>query len=730
MSTLVRRRHSSEARLAACLGAVLALTGCTKTKGDGVVPPDGTGPGGAVTGPAGAIELAPVEQVSQLLPRGTALLVTGTSVTRAAEVLERNRLVEAFGPQYTSLRSVIVGAMGHDLLDPAQWPAVGLDPGGTVGLAVTNLHDPRLVLFATVSDRAKLVAFVRQVAGKAEVEIVEEPYGSASILRPKGEDDGVVVLRDRFAALVMDGGKGAHDLAKLIVTMDPNVSLASQAAYRKATGGLRAADMTAYLDVAGMVDQANSRDEERDAQPSANWAQEELVRAKKEGAPPERLAELERQAAQMQAQEASWRERAQAERALAELVVSGIEGVGLTATVKRSGPVFDGRVVAGPEAFLRRLLVNRQGAPTLPVAMNGAPVWCVGGRIDPAAGLELAEAIAAADGADRTQMRAGTKRTLGIDVEADLVPVLAGDAELCAAFEGTPGEGRMDPRTQLGLGAIVRTTDAAKAKYVLAKIATSSGELAKRMKKRGEGYAVEVPDWRTLHVQAVGDRVVVSTDPELAKRLGAGDPGSMPSKIRPPAATGAIGLQGTAVTNVSDLSLAVLWTMMGRSSMGEAMVVGPGLTPEQMEKVPLSAKSKKAKKAMQKAKAQVDALEAKREAVEIKEVLGFTDGLGLLVTAATEDDRGFTLTGGQFLRAESLGRVLEAMLRAATGERGVALPPAEQKALEEAWQRWSDAQRVYTDARMEDAQRFVEKRLGGPVPKGVPMGVPTIRPGS
>ena len=52
------------------------------------------------------------------------------------------------------------------------------------------------------------------------------------------------------------------------------------------------------------------------------------------------------------------------------------------------------------------------------------------------------------------------------------------------------------------------------------------------------------------------------------------------------------------------------------------------------------------------------------------QVLAFTDGLGVLVTAATEDDRGFTLTGGQFLRAGGLGRVLETLLRAATGGGG------------------------------------------------------------
>lgn len=693
------------------------MAACTKPKDDGVVAPDG---GKGTPGGKGApVELAPVDQPSQLLPKGTAMLVTGTSVTRAAEVLERDRLVAAFGPQYTSLRSVIVGSVGHDLLDPKAWPEVGLDPGGTVGFAVTNLADPRLVLFATVADRTKLVEFVRGVAGKNQVEMVEEPYGGASIVRAKDDVDGVLVVRDRFAVLVFDiagggGQQGSLATAKTMVTMDPNVSLAAAPGYRKATGGLRAADVVAFFDVAAMVAQANVRAEQRDVEPGASWAQEELARAKKEGASPERLAELERQAEEVRQNEERWRRRAEGQRALAELVASGIEGVGLTATSKRGGPVLDGRVVAGPEAFVRRLLANREGAPALTTAMNGTPLWCASGRIDPVAGYELVEAIMVADGQEPSAVGPAGKRAIGLDVQADLVPVLAGDAEFCLALDGTPGKAPASPK-QLGFGAIVRATDAAKAKYVLAKVATSGSVLAGRMKKKGEGYTVDVPDWRTVHVQTAGDRVVIGTDAELAKRLAAGDPGSMPSKIRPPAAMGALGLQGTAASQAFDLSLGVVWTMLGRSAMGESVVLAPGFTQEEMEKVPLSAKSKKAKKALQKAKAQVDALEEKRHAFEMEQVIAITDGLGILVTAATEDDRGFTLTGGQFLRADSLGGVLEAMLRGITAG-GPSLPPGDQKALDEAWQRWSDAQNAYNSARLEDAAKAAKKLGKAPVP--------------
>lgn len=707
MSTPARRHRWI---LDACLGAALVLAGCNKTKDDALVEPHG---GGASKGdPTAPVELAPVEHPSQMLGRDTALLMMGTSMNRAAEAFERDRLVKAFGPQYTSIRAVMVSTVGHDLLDPAAWADVGLDASGPLGLAMTDLVNPHVVLFATVSDRAKLVGLVRKLAGNAQMEVIEEPYGSASILRPGGGDKGgALVLRDRIVAVVLDTGEDSVEVAKRLVTMDPNVSLAAQTDYRKATGGLRAADLSVYFDLAGMVDQANAQSKRHAADPDSNWAQEELVKAQKEGAGPERLAELERQAEEVRANDERWRRRAEGERALAELLVSGVEGVGFTATAKRGGPVFDGRMVAGPDAFLRRLLVNREGAAKLPLSLNGAPLWCGSGRVDPAAAYELLEAIAAAEGEKYSAFLARAKAELGLDLEAELRPVLVGDAELCMTFEGKLGEKPLDRKTQLGLGATLRVSDAAKAKYLLAKMATSGSELGKLMKKRGEGYAVEVPDWRTMYLQTAGDRIVVSSDPELAKRLSAGDPGSMPSEIRPSAARGAMDLPGTAASQAFDLSMGVLWTMVGRVSMSAPMMSAPGMTQEELEKVPLSAKTKKARKAMEKAQARVDELEAKREAAQMKQVLAISDALGIVVAAVTEDDRGFTLTGGQFLRVASLGQMLEVVLGGVMNmSGGTTLDEADQEAMELAWQRYSDAQQAFINARLEDAERFQAKK--------------------
>ncbi|MCA9711897.1 MAG: hypothetical protein KDK70_39030, partial [Myxococcales bacterium] len=620
------------------------------------------GQGATAGAPAAPVELAPIEHPSQLLPRDTAMLVMGASVARAAEVFERDRLVQAFGPQYTSLRSVMTGTLGHDLLDPAQWPAVGLDPQGPVGLAMLDVVSARPILLATIGDPVKLTEFVRSVAGKAGIELVETSYGAAKVLRAKGES-GAVLMRDRLVAFVADEGRGGIDLAERLVTMDPNVSLASAVSYRKATGGLRAADLTVYFDVLGMVEQQSAAVASRTSKPQSNWAQDELVEAQKRGDGKERLDELERLAEQERQDQERWRRRVQGEQALAELLVSGIDGVGLTVTVKRSGPIFDGRVVAGEDAFLRRLLSNREGAPVLTRAMGGAPLYCLSGQVEAAAALELAEAIAEADGKEFSGLVAEVKAELGVELPADLPSALGGPSELCVAIEGPIGA--EDPGKTIGLGAIVQATDPAKAKYLLAKVASGSGKLASRMRKQGGGYVLQAEDWRDVHLQAQDDRIVIATDPDLAKRLASGDPGSMPSKIRPAGARGAMELPGTAISQVFDLSTGMLWMMAGRASFSGPMMMAPGLTPEELEKVPHSKKSKKAKKVLDKAQAELQALERKRETADMERLTAIMDPLGIMVAAATEDAGGFTITGGQFLRVTSLGQVIEGIMGAA-----------------------------------------------------------------
>lgn len=683
------------------LGIALAMAACSKPKGDVVVVPDGSR-GRVTTGGGAPIALAPVDHPSQLMPPGTVVLLTGTSMTRVAEVFGRDRLVAALGEEYTLLRSAFVETFGHDLLDPRAWPELGLDPGGPVGLALSDLDDPPMVFIATVSDRKTLMDFLRSVSGSVEVELVEEAYGSASILRPKDvSNDGVVVLRDRFMALVFAGDEGNLELARRMVTMDPDASLASHAAYRSATEDLGAADMVAYADFGGIFGRANAKEPKYPMQGRVEEQTDMLEQARKRGASPDEIAKLEQQLAKTK--------RAENERARNRLMISGVEGVALAATVERSGLVsFGGRVVAGPDAFIRRLVANRSGASALPMAMNGALLSCYLSRIDPTTALGLLEEARVVGGQDPTWIRTEVKDALGLDVEVDLLPVLGGDMDLCLAVEGDPSVG-LEPGKQLHVGVTVQVTDVAAAKRVLAKIATSGSRIGKRVKKRGEGYTVEHPPWGTVHVQLAGDLVVASTDPELAERLAAGVRGSMPSQTRAPAAMGAIGLPGTTITSAGDISLFILRKVV-EGPVPDMPVIVPGFTLEELEEVPLSARSKKTKMAVEKAYAEMEVLNAKRDVQEAKAVLRAFDGLGVFVLASTEDERGFTMTGGQFLRAESLGHVLEGFVQALDEGSARELEPADEARFRQIRDRWEALRKAYAEARMEDGRRYLEER--------------------
>ena len=695
-----RRRRT----LDVCLGCSLALFACKPTE---TVEPSEVKGSEAVD--AKPVELAPVDEAAQMLPADTVVLMTGSSMNRAAEVFERDRLVSAFRMQYMGISAMVSQTMGRDLLDPGTWHEIGVDADGPLSFALSSITQPQGMVFATLTDRAKFVGFVRDIAGRAEVEIIEEAYGKGAVLRVAGPENLAIVLRDDFAVIVFGDGNEGVDLPQRLATMDPNLALAAQRHYRKTTGGLQAADLAAFIDIERMVEQGNAQDEARDSEVGNNWAQEEIAEAQKNGASKERLAELEQRAEEIRAEEARWRARAQAERDALALVVSGIEGVGFTATMKRGGPTFDGRISAGDEAFVRRLVSNRSGDPVLPNAMSGAPIWCVSGVVEGDPAFELLALTAKADGTDMATMIEEMKREVGIDLRADLKPELGHEAGFCLVVDGEMDLSAEDPSKQLGLGAYLQVSNEGKAKYLVAKVASAKTELASMMRKDGEGYRVEVPDWRTVHVDPVGDRIVISSDPKLAERIASGTPGSMPSKTRPPAARGAMGLAGTAATQAFDLSLLSLWLTAGRSSFESGMHLD-GMSADELEKVPHSRKSKKARKELKAAEDAVGEFERKRSKAEADFQLSLFDPIGMGVMAAVEDERGFSVVGGQFLRVKGMGTVIESLLRAALDRQGPRLSDADQKKMEEAWARWSDAQQAYHDARREDVDKASKKK--------------------
>ncbi len=698
MSTPAHRRRWT---LNACLGAALALSACNRA--EPTVTPDGqTTP---TTSSDAAVNPAPVDGADQMLPRDTVLLVSAASVARVGEVFERDRLVEVFSAQYGAVSGMLTGSVGYDLLDPAAWANVGLDANGPLGIALADPVEGRFAAFATIADRGKVVGFIRDLAGRNGMEMVEQPYGDVSVFRPAKGGEMSVVLRGDVVALVRDRPRETGmGLAQVMATLDPTASLATRVGYRKATGGLRPSDATLYVDVAGMVGQLGAAAEARAAEPQSNWAQEQLIEAQKEGSSPEQLADLERMVEEERERQERWRRRDAGERALAELLASGIEGMGFTATVKRDGPIFDGRVVAGEDAFLRRLMSNRQGEPLLPTVMKGAPLWCMAGRVGADPAFELLRGIVAADGEDYDAFITETKAMLGLDLEVDVRPALAGDAAMCVTMEGKL-EASDELAKKVGLGAYVEVTDEAKAKYLLAKVsASASGPLAGRVRKAGAGYSVANPKWRTLYLQAVGNRIVVSSDPDLATRITKATPGSMPSKIRPEAARGAMMLPGTAAANSFDLAFTTLWLTARSMSFDESSPVAPGMTAEEMAKVPHSRKSKKARKALQQAREELAKIERKREAQQFEMLIKMTDPIGMSVVAVTEDERGFTVAGGQFLRVPSLGQVVETLITGAMSA-GQGQSELEIESSSNAWENRMEASQAYQEARMEDAER-------------------------
>ncbi|MEM6993253.1 MAG: hypothetical protein AAF721_22260, partial [Myxococcota bacterium] len=521
------------------LAAVASLVGAVSCK-PSEAPTDPTAtPASAAGVIVGDAEVVRVDHPAQMLPRDTQLVGWVAGANRVAEVFERDRLAQKFPDQFAEMRRELVEGVGYDLLDPAAYPAAGVDAAGRMGGAIVSMRDRVACFFVTLSDEGKFKTAVREVAGRNQMEFSESQYGGATLLAdPSGQRKGGVVIRDGLALIVTQGrreGENVTDYAEVIAKLDPRQSLAASVEYRKALGGLRDTDAMAYMNLGLIVADELAQDAERRAE-NDEWSTRALNEARERGASADEIKELERQVEE----DRKWREqyavRQDAERELVETLVDGIEGMGMAIAIKRTGPVVDGQVVLRDDAFLRRLVQNNPGGLTLPKALNGEPVMMWGGTVDIDAGVELLDIMARASGEnlhDASQQAADT--LLGINPTTELQPYLTGEAMFAVTLEAPVDYKHLDelPK-QIGVTFQAKVTDSAKVESLLGKIDKSKTLAGMAVSKKDGAYEFAVPEFRTMRAAVAGDSLLITTDKGLAGRVATGGEGSMRRDTHPP----------------------------------------------------------------------------------------------------------------------------------------------------------------------------------------------------
>jgi hypothetical protein len=440
-------------------------------------------------------------------------------------------------------------------------------------------------------------------------------------------------------------GQAEVDWARAIGTMEPTQSLANAPNFRKATAGWVDTDALAYGDLSALV--GSLLDEDDRSAENSNWAEDALAEARRSGAAPEEIARLEAQARQVTEDNKRWAARRKAERDMARFVFAGLSSMAARIDVKRGGPVIEGRVQQGPDAFPRSVVRNFDAAPALTWALDGAPVMLAAGAIEVDAMVDFVDRVARAEGESWKSIVEEINKETGVDVNTEIRPQLTGVAGVALTLDGDLT--KATPKTMrelLGFAAHAEVEDPGKVEAVLARALPKLDIDGRTFKKdRDGGWSIDVEDFRKVHVRVAGKHVVVSTDPGLAARLASGRTGTISKRMRPAGAYAAMSMKGQAFTWVQDFGAFAGFFFMSRGFKMESRALDK----------PKSRTTRRKLAELQRVNKQIAAQQSIVDAVELRKMLGAVEPFGTTVLVAREEGDGLVVQGGQFIRAKNLG---------------------------------------------------------------------------
>ncbi len=637
-----------------------------------------------------------MESPLEMLPADTMAVLEGKGLRRLAEVIGRDQLAVSLETVYGFAAQAMVQVFGYDILVPANMEAIGVDPDGSVGVGLLDIDRESFVAWATLADRGKFRDTVIASAARNNVELVTVPMGSAEMFVDKYSRLGVV-LRDDVAMLVMSRPtkEGEVDYVRLMATVAPSQSLAASSKFKKATLGYAGQDALAFADVAALAQQAFSTKPPN----MVSSASSQLQSARQSGAPAKEIQELEQRVAQDQAENDRWQARWKARADLRRHVFGGLSAIAMRFDVKRSGVMVESRAVLSEDEFPSSLLRNATGPAPLPGALSGRPMFLVAGTLDVDAFVDLVDRVLRGDGESWSVAVEGVRKELGVDLQADVRPLLTGQGGFAATLDGPPefASSRGAPKT-LGVSMHAQVRDGAKARALLA-TAASSFELdgVRPRKGRSPGvWEIAVPDWRTVHVGVFGDQFVVSTDAKFGARLQAGQAGD---GLKATASSGA----GTVLTLPDrsavfglDVGLVAAFTFLGMDNSMGLDVREPSVK---------SRAYRRKRRELQKVTEDIARLRSERANRMLRSWLRVVEPIGFTAVVARRAPDGLVAEGGQFVRAKSVADALEQVVLG-----GLELEAERTRSddMDALWQKYHQLERELSEIREQDS-----RKLGG-----------------
>ena len=611
----------------------------------------------------------------QLLPDTTVAAGSVAGVGALLAVVDVEALISKYRSNYDQVAGLVSASTGFNLLDPAQWREVGVDPDGVMGAAMLDMRSETFVGFITLSDPGKFRAFLDKLGGARQLRPVIEDRGV--VLKWEVDSSSALVLRDSFAFMVVTDrpNDAPYDFARALATIDPARGLTGTPRYQRAMASPEPPrPLTGYVDLWAIVqaEQVAREARQRDAEPS--WAEQELERAVQSGAPAEEQARLRQQVDEQRSRDRRNQQRREREYELLRRWLAPVEPIVFEFTASRAG--VEGKIRAKmPEtAPLRAVLRNAATPSPVLAALGERAVLQLGGSVDVAEAIASFEAVARAIGEDPEKIYSELRGATKVDFKAEVAPLLAGTAGFALTVSDALLRGELKGESKdLGFALAVAVKDVPAAQALVAKAVQQVPAKAGKDPKTG-AHTLVIPGYRTVYATVTAGQVVVTTDPGVIRRLGAGSPAShgLPAAVVPVMAAQGAGFQG-----MFDVVLPMFLLDMRVSSSFDVVKPSfqpdgafPGVDAQKLEKVPRSQAFKAKLRAWEAVHSKIVKEEQAQERRRTRMMVTLADCLGVMAGNLREQPDGLVLTGGQFFGKAGLTRAFDLGVEQFAGTRG------------------------------------------------------------
>ena len=298
-------------------------------------------------------------------------------------------------------------------------------------------------------------------------------------------------------------------------------------------------------------------------------------------------------------------------------------------------------------------------------------------------------------------------------VDAELRPLLTGNASFAVTLDGALDAMPADMRAQIGASVDIELADAEKAAAMLERLGKLAlAELGGKRKNpkpigkltRGKDgtWSLAVPGWRTLEIAVRGHHLVISTDRGFGKRLQAGEAGDIKTKGQP-AAIAAASLTGAAIGALLDLEAIAIGTSSRFGGFATSSVFEDPWTA----RVPKSKAYKAKQRELDRAQARIDELEQRRSAEEVARIGKAVRPWGSLAGNAVVEGDGVLVRGGLFVRGKD--GVAGTLLESLKAIKAMQEPRAGQQDLDEAFRKADTLRGELNAIRQKDIEAYERK---------------------